>query len=67
MVRNCGPNKWRMTTLETIEASDTITKRINTSIEDGKKCDPLPTLREQEQDFEFARRFRVFIDAREIL
>jgi len=47
MVRNCGPNKWRMTTLETIEASDTITKRINTSIEDGKKCDPLPTLREQ--------------------
>lgn len=47
MVRNCGPHKWRITTLQNIEASDTITKKINSSIEKGKKCDPLPTLREQ--------------------
>ena len=64
MVRNCaptcGPKKWKLTTLETIEASDTITKKINTSIEKGKICDPLWTLREQEHDFEIPRNY--FLD-----
>jgi len=47
MVRNCGPQKWRITTLQNIDASDAITKKITASIEKGKKVDPLPTLREQ--------------------
>jgi len=45
--RACGPQKWRISTLRNIEVSDTVTKKISTSIEKGKKCDPLPTLREQ--------------------
>jgi len=47
MVRSCGPQKWRISTLENIDTSDVITKKINASIEKGKKMDPLPTLREQ--------------------
>lgn len=47
MVKNCGPQKWKISTLNNIEQSRKSVKGINSSIEKGKKCDPLPTLREQ--------------------
>ena len=59
MVRSCGPQKWRISTLENIDTSDVITKKINASIEKGKKMDPLPTLREQEQISRFLLAIRL--------
>jgi len=47
MRTNCGPQKWKISTLQNIESSDKITKKSTKSIEKGKRKDPLPTLREQ--------------------
>jgi len=47
MRTNCGPQKWKMSTLENIDSSNQIMKKSVRSIEKGKRVDPLPTLREQ--------------------
>ena len=49
MRTNCGPQKWKMSTLENIDSSNQIMKKSVRSIEKGKREDPLPTLREQER------------------
>ena len=49
MRTNCGPQKWKMSTLENIDSSNQIMKKSVRSIEKGKRVDPLPTLREQER------------------